>query len=86
MPRLTSNLVSMSLRMLYLSFVKMWELHRPAKTEQKGGTVPTRLRFNSIFSHFLKNPKLFPFKQPLHMMNFDLLVLFYVEGNSVMTN
>ena len=35
MPRLTSNLVSMSLRMLYLSCVKMWELHCPAKTEQK---------------------------------------------------
>ena len=35
MPRLTSNLMSMSLRMLYLSCVKMQELHCPAKTEQK---------------------------------------------------
>ena len=34
MPRLT-NSMSMSLRMLYLSCVKMWELHCPAKTEQK---------------------------------------------------
>ena len=35
MLRLTSNSVSMSLRMLYLSCVKMRELHCPAKTEQK---------------------------------------------------
>ena len=35
MPRLTSNSVSMSLRMLYLSCVKMQMLHCPAKTEQK---------------------------------------------------
>ena len=35
MPRLTSNSVSMSLTMLYLSCVKMRELHCPAKTEQK---------------------------------------------------
>ena len=35
MPRLTSNSMSMSLRMLYLSCVKMRELHCPAKTEQK---------------------------------------------------
>ena len=35
MPRLTSNSVSMLLRMLYLSCVKMRELHCPAKTEQK---------------------------------------------------
>ena len=35
MPRLTSNSVSMSLRMLYLSCVKMQELHCPVKTEQK---------------------------------------------------
>ena len=35
MPRLTSNSVSMSLRMLYLSCVKIWELRSPAKTEQK---------------------------------------------------
>ena len=35
MPRLTSNSVSMSLRMLYLSCVKMRELHCPTKTEQK---------------------------------------------------
>ena len=34
MPRLTSNSVSMSLRMLYLSLVKMPDLHCPAKTEQ----------------------------------------------------
>ena len=35
MPRLTSNSVSMSLRMLHISCVKMRELHCPAKTEQK---------------------------------------------------
>ena len=35
MPRLTSNSMNMSLRMLYLSSVKMLELHCPAKTEQK---------------------------------------------------
>ena len=35
MPVLTSNSVSMSLRMLYLSCVKIWELHCPAKTEYK---------------------------------------------------
>ena len=35
MPVLTSNSVSMSLRMLYLSFVKIGELHCPAKTEHK---------------------------------------------------
>ena len=35
MPLLTSNSVSMSLRLLYLSCVKIWELHCPAKTEYK---------------------------------------------------
>ena len=35
MPGLTSNSVSMSLRMLYLSCVKIRELHCPAKTENK---------------------------------------------------
>ena len=35
MPVLTSNSVSMSVRMLYLSCVKIWELHCPAKTEHK---------------------------------------------------
>ena len=35
MPRLTSNSVSMSLRMLYLLYVKMRGLHYPTKTEQK---------------------------------------------------
>ena len=35
MPRLTSNSVSISLRMLYLSCVKIRELHCPAKTERK---------------------------------------------------
>ena len=35
MPRLTSYSVGMSLRMLYLSCVKMRELHCPAKTKQK---------------------------------------------------
>ena len=51
MPRLTSNSVSMSLRMYYLSCVKMQELHCPAKTQGtkslhlEGDTVPTRWRF-----------------------------------------
>ena len=35
MPRLTSNSMSISLGMLYLSCVKMRELHWTAKTEQK---------------------------------------------------
>ena len=35
MHRLTSNSVIMSLRMLYLSCVKIRKLHCPAKTEQK---------------------------------------------------
>ena len=35
MPTLTSNSVSLSLRMLYQSCVKVQELHCPAKTEQK---------------------------------------------------
>ena len=35
MPKLTSNSMSMSLGMLYLSCVKMRELHWTAKTEQK---------------------------------------------------
>ena len=35
MPRLTSNSVSMSLRMLHLSCVKIRELHCPADTEQR---------------------------------------------------
>ena len=35
MPRLTSDPVSMSLRMFYLSCVKIRELQCPAKTEQK---------------------------------------------------
>ena len=43
--RLTSNSMSMSLSMLYLSCVKIRELRCPAKTEQKltlgGDTVPT---------------------------------------------
>ena len=49
MPGLTSNSVSMSLKMLYLSCVKIRELHSPAKTENKlhleGDTVQTRWRF-----------------------------------------
>ena len=35
MPILTSNSVSMSLRMLYLSCAKMRELNCPPKTERK---------------------------------------------------
>ena len=35
MPRLTSNSVSLSLRMTYLSCVKMRKLNCPDKTEQK---------------------------------------------------
>ena len=35
MPRLTSNSMSLSLRMLYLSCVKMREIHCPVKSEQK---------------------------------------------------
>ena len=35
MPTLTSNSLSISLRMSYLSCVKIRELHCPAKTEQK---------------------------------------------------
>ena len=35
MPVLTSNSVNMSLRILYLSCVKIGELHCPAKTEHK---------------------------------------------------
>ena len=38
MPRLISNSMSMSLRMLYLSCVKMRELHCPAKTETEACT------------------------------------------------
>ena len=64
MPRLTSNSMSMSLRMLYLSCVKMRELHCPAKTKNslhlEGDTVPTRWRFYlkswlGYFAQFLVN-------------------------------